>query len=226
VGEQGTPHLQGYFEVSNPMLISQLQRWPCFAGQGLAIFVARGTAVQNTRYCTKDDEFYEKFGEFSVSREGQGRRTDWHTLPDAVKEGMATRELAELAPNLVMAHINKVGAWRQALGPLRQRTELTRFKIFWGPSGSGKTTETARVAEQLAVENNWRIYYKSDGDKWWPGYDGQEIIVVEEMSGTRFPFRTLLQLLDKPPLSIQFKGGDCQFLGRIVLFNCNDHPCN
>jgi len=34
----GTPHLQGYFEVANPMSIAQLQKWPCFAGQGLSFF--------------------------------------------------------------------------------------------------------------------------------------------------------------------------------------------
>lgn len=35
----GTPHLQGYFEVANPMSIKQLQEWPCFSGQGVHIEV-------------------------------------------------------------------------------------------------------------------------------------------------------------------------------------------
>lgn len=54
VGEEGTPHLQGYFECKSPKKFSMVKRW---LGDRAHIEKAKGSQEQNYKYCTKDGEF-------------------------------------------------------------------------------------------------------------------------------------------------------------------------
>lgn len=53
IGEEGTPHLQGYFEAKNPVSLSTLKnlctRWH--------LEVAKGSLDDNYKYCSKDNDF-------------------------------------------------------------------------------------------------------------------------------------------------------------------------
>jgi len=227
VGEQGTPHVQAYFELKNPMTMVQLQEWPCFKGQGVALLSADGTAAQNIKYCSKQDEFPEKFGIFSVSREGQGRRTDWDQVHELLSEGTDTLSMAAAVPHLVYPNINRIPAWRDVHGSSLQRSWQPIIHVYFGSTGCGKSYQAAREAERLCRENDgWRVYHKADSDKWWPGYSGQEVVIIDEMDGAYFRFRILLKFLDSSPFQVQIKGGDVHMLARHVFFTCNDHPCD
>ena len=63
VGENGTPHLQGYFEFDNSMKlrISAAQNRIQLLGlEGYHLEIARGTAQQSITYCSKDGDFFEE----------------------------------------------------------------------------------------------------------------------------------------------------------------------
>lgn len=79
-GESGTPHLQGFFIVAQPITARQAKA--LISGR-CHIEKARGTSEQARDYCKKDGDFVE-FGIFPRQR---GRRTDW----DAYKDWLATR---------------------------------------------------------------------------------------------------------------------------------------
>lgn len=83
VGEQGTPHLQGYVYFTNPrsvVAVRKLFPWH--------VEVAKGDADQNRDYCTKDDDFYEKgVKPISNNQKGVNERERFRVARAAAAEG-------------------------------------------------------------------------------------------------------------------------------------------
>ena len=78
VGENGTPHLQGYFYLSSPRRLSYLRQ----TLSARAHFErARGTHEQAASYCKKEGDF-DEFGSFPTSH--QGRRSDWQAFREYI----------------------------------------------------------------------------------------------------------------------------------------------
>lgn len=221
----GTQHLQGYCETQSTHRYEQMQQWPCFSGQGVSFRVAAGTAEQNIAYCTKDGTEILKYGIFSVSRNGQGKRNDWSSMHSMIARKAPKMEIAETLPHLFYPHIGKYAAWNEFHNSV-QRSWPTRPIVLYGPPGAGKSTGVANEVAELARNEGWSVYYKSDGGKWWDGYESQEIVVVEEMDGSVFRFSYLLRLCDQQPLRVEFKGGSTQFLARRIYFTSNYHPAH
>lgn len=125
VGDNGTPHLQGYFILQTKLRLRQIKLLPGFARAHLE--VSRGTPAQAALYCKKDGNF-EEFGE--LPQGNQGKRTDFEQLKEWIKEqnpAPTLRDVGELFPSLlgrypraVQQFINLFGQ-RPALvdGPLR-----------------------------------------------------------------------------------------------------------
>jgi len=216
----GTPHLQGYIEVESQVRIVTLLSWPLFAGTGVHFEESRGSAEQNKEYCLKSDTFGLVFGTPSP---GQGARTDWHTVHAlALRNAPVTDFLSEV-PHLAYPNIHKIGSWKAAHDE-RKRSWKTRPVVFIGPPRSGKSTRCRLEAARLADQHGWNIYVKSDADKWWPDYRGQEIIIIDEMNGSFFTWNDLLRVFEENPHSVQFKGGSTEFLARVIFMSANDHP--
>jgi len=70
VGDNGTPHLQGYCHFKNS---ARFNRVKGLIGERAWIAQARGTVQQAADYCKKEND-YEEFGDTPVE---QGTRNDW-----------------------------------------------------------------------------------------------------------------------------------------------------
>ena len=68
IGEQGTPHLQGYFQRNNPGSLSGLKTQ---VSPRAHFEIARGTPSQNYEYCTKEDGTPWEHG--TLEDQSQGR---------------------------------------------------------------------------------------------------------------------------------------------------------
>lgn len=87
-GEEGTPHLQGYFKATSQVRLSAIKKWIPRAH----FEVAKGTPQQNYEYCTKESDF-EEFGTLPAKK---GTRNDLQDFKDAVQGGMLSlKELRE-----------------------------------------------------------------------------------------------------------------------------------
>lgn len=230
--ETHTPHLQCYFETVSTRghSIRAMLKWHCFAaeknlGHSVRLEQAHGTAAENIVYCCKDDEFAIKWGPFNApgSQHRQGARTDWHGVHELAKRGAPDAEFAEQFPHLAYPHVGKIKAWKQ-LHHTEKRSWKTKPVIYFGPTRVGKSTTMRSEAARLAAANNWRIYTKSDSDKWWPDYNGEEIVLIDEMHGGFFQYQTLLRLFEEGAFTVQYKGGSSEFLGRVIFMTCNNHP--
>lgn len=219
----GMKHIQGYFEVKNPMRLTELLSWPFLLDSGVHLEQARGSREQNWTYCSKEDEYAEKFGDWTQSRKNQGVRTDWHTLHEDLAKGASLDDILETHPQLGYRYWNSVPGWL-AHHNVQEREWKTVPHVFYGPTRAGKSTLMRARAKELAEANGWRVYFKSDADKWWPFYDGQEIICIDEMHGGFFSWTNLLRFFEEGPYEVQVKGGTRRFLGRHCFMTCNDHP--
>lgn len=91
VGEQGTPHLQGYLQVNHDKTSRLNAGLPCKKHVR-----ALGNYQQNYDYCTKQENFFEA-GEADKTLEGkkQGKRNDLEEIQKEIKEGKSMEEICE-----------------------------------------------------------------------------------------------------------------------------------
>jgi len=226
--ETGSLHLQGYLELKSKSTLGAMLKKSLFKKEkernvSVRLEVARGTAQENIVYCSKEDPGFAQWGEFTKSREGQGKQTHWHLARDLIKAGATNLELFEQVPQVFMPHQSKVSGWRNTVTS-SERSWNTRPVIFFGPTRTGKTVKMKELATEAAAALGQRPYYKTDSDKWWPKYSGESIICIEEMDGSLFTFAELKRFFDASPLTVQTKGGDQEFLGKICFMSTNRHP--
>ena len=54
--------------------------------------------------------------------------------------------------------------------------------VLWGPSGTGKSRFVAK---------RWpKAFWKSPEAKWWDGYAGQEVVVLDDFKDYAMPLST------------------------------------
>lgn len=91
VGEQGTPHLQIYFQLEKQTKLTTIKNW---GGPWARMHLepARGKPEQAADYCKKENNFFE-LGTMKTSQ--QGKRNDLEELQKAIREGKSYDEVCE-----------------------------------------------------------------------------------------------------------------------------------
>lgn len=219
------PHLQGWLYLKNAatfkrvhaLFIPEMQEW---------IAAAKGSPQQCWDYCTKDEG--RLYGPWCKGQrpEGQGKRNDIHDFAAAAKR-LKTKEvtLQELQENhrtveaRYMKYFDRVVTREQA-----PRDFDTKCTLVHGPPSTGKTTMVTNMAK--ADDENARVYYlplkeHENGVQWWDGYDGQEVVVIEDAEPRFMQRGYFLRLIDKVPLQVQTKGGMRHFLAKHVYITSN-----
>lgn len=83
VGEEGTPHIQGYFQANH----KDLKRFKDVFPRG-HIERANGSDEQNHAYCSKGGDFWESGERAQIAqKKGQGKRSDLDALQQAIRAG-------------------------------------------------------------------------------------------------------------------------------------------
>lgn len=188
VGENGTPHLQGYIEFANARALGGVKK---LIGSRAHLEPRMGTSKQASDYCKKDEKFFE-CGELS----NPGKRTDLLELKASVEEGNV---------DVIETHFELYCRYRGGINDLidkqnlkKKRTEMTKGIWFHGPTGSGKSHR----AFEMAGDD---VYVWCDDGGWWDGYTGQETVVINDFRGG-IKYNELLQLVDKWPHSVRRRG--------------------
>lgn len=187
--ECGTPHLQGYVHLPNPVSFEKMKK----ALPRANIRVANGSDTQNKTYISKDGDF-EEFGAPSI---GQGTRTDIKTLAESIKtKQFSIDEIMFEFPELYLKYNRGIKDMVQSTyGP---RSTQPQVIWLWGLAGVGKTTyATTRHPS----------HYIKDNTMWWDRYKQEEAIIIDDYDTDSIPYRTLLRLLDKTVFQGQVKGG-------------------
>lgn len=233
--QEGTDHLQGYVELKKrcritgarkllprPASLSPEEGWHEGHWE-----VRKGNQEQAIEYCTKEDTREDgpwRFGE-QTERDpdgAQGQRSDLIILRDAVRNKRSAYDMLnddEVAVTL-LKHPRAFALAQQAFQSQQNRNFRTlETTVLWGPTGTGKT----RKAMAWGSDEQQVFKWNPCNPEWWDGYNGEEILVIDEFYGQLKPSR-MLQLLDGYVCRLPIKGGFHYAAWKTVIITSNKNP--
>jgi len=234
VGEEGTPHMQGFVMWGHGKTRKQITKWlprawtmpksPNSTHQECIQYI-QGPYEKDGKSKPLNPDFKE-FG----SRPKPGARHDLESVYDAImhKRKRIQEVCEEDGGWPVFAKYPKSTMILQ--GWADKKVAIAKYKegmkpyvtVLWGDTGSGKTR---MVYEKHDAINVFRMVVGdgSKGSVWWDDYCGESVILLDDFRGS-WPFEYLLQFLDRYPLRLQTKGGTCWRLCTHIYITSNEHP--
>lgn len=173
-----------------------------------------GTIEQNEDYVDKDEELIIKIGEKPI---GQGKRTDIYAVKAFIEKQPSVRALLNSDIKLNTQTIRMAEILCKYVEPVRNFKPEVYW--IWGETGIGKT----RLVYDNFEMNE--IYKKTtNSGKWWDGYDGHKIVILDDLRPSDYRYHELLTLLDRYPYQVEIKGGFRQLLATIIIITTDRHP--
>lgn len=209
-GESGTPHLQGYIQLSAKKSLAWLRR--LFAPACPHFEVARGSPTQARDYCSKDGEFLE-FGDFLGS--AQGRRTDLAEVGSRVLAGASFEDVAREFPTVVLRYARGIRELIQSVRSGDRNGQPPVLRVNWGSTGLGKTRQVFEAEPDVWIH---------PGGPWFDGYTGQEAVLFDDFSGADFKLSYLLRLLDRYRMQVPVKGSFVKWCPKRIYITSNLDP--
>ena len=207
-GAAGTPHLQGYLELKSR---SGMRRIKDLIGRRAHVEIARGDLQSNQDYCKKEGLWQE----FGTPSRGQGARSDLLSVKAAIDAGATDVAIADDFFGQWVRYSKMFKEYR-ALKTDIPRNFVTRTVILYGPTGTGKT----RFCHDQVMDRS----YWSPGDyEWFDGYEGQEIVIIDDYRG-EYPLPFFLKLLDRYPMRVKVKGSFTNWCPRKIFITSNVDP--
>lgn len=121
IGDNGTPHLQGYAEFSVRKRLATVKQ---YLGNRCHVEPARGRSTQAADYCKKDNDF-DEYGQISAST--QGKRSDIDAFVEWTKEfhrdndrAPNDRDMANQFPSLYLRYAERLRELRRLVLPIPQ----------------------------------------------------------------------------------------------------------
>ncbi len=211
-GDNDTPHFQAYMEFNTPKTLTSLKKLEPRAHWE----ARRGTRVQARDYCMKDESRIEgpwEGGDWKAG--GGGARVDLHEACALVKE----RGLSALIEDRPTVYVKYSRGFEKLDFQLRgKRDKAPRVILHYGPTGTFKTG--------LVLNRHPDAYKKPPGTKWFDGYTGQKVLLLDDFAGASSGVRLdwTLQLLDRYDIDVEMKGGHCRLMAETIYVTTNIHP--
>jgi len=213
VGEGGTPHLQCFVSFKGRKYFNAVRH---LLGSRFHCEIARGTALQNRRYCSKDGDFREG-GE--PPQEGRKKR-DRDDLARAFRlaVGGGVQGITEFSED-------NPGTWyfsghnllRNSL-TLMVPVERPEINVKWlyGAPGVGKSREAhAKLPD---------AYIKEPRTKWWNGYINQKTVIIDDFGPGGIDINHLLRWFDRYKCLVENKGGMLPLVADTFIVTSNFEP--
>jgi len=217
VGEQGTPHLQGYLRLSRKISERTLVRHRRLLDCNFSFLKRAEKSFQaNYIYCTKDGNFVE-LGD----KPAQGARNDLIQIRDELLAGADQRDISR----------NHFPQWVQYRRSFRdfellQREECRHWKttvsVFWGSTGTGKTRRAVAEATEHGDGKYWMSWDSSL--RWFDGYLLEKCVVLDDFTGDGVDISLMLRLLDRYSFRVPIKGGSVNWQPRWIWITSNKRP--
>lgn len=222
----GTPHLQGYIELKQQLGIKAIHK-NIFGDQKIHIEKRKGTQKQAIDYCKKINQTPPCEPNTEVFEQGnpthQGRRTDLSNISKQVKEGVSLGVIVQQCESFQQIRFaEKIFEYKPLSSEYRAR------EVYWhyGATGSGKTKAVYDDIRRRQEEDKTFDFFRSNigGGQWFTGYNGQPLALLDEVRAGRWPYATMLELLDGYEVRIPTKGGFTSWNPSIVYITSPLHP--
>lgn len=205
----GTPHIQGYIEWRRGQTFDYI-RCKLFNSH---IEKRKGTAHEAADYCKKTFN-WEEWGTISC----QGHRSDIEEavrIADIYKD---PRDVAEHCPHEYVKYHRGLERYINVRWHRPQMRPNMKNIYIHGPTGSGKTKY---VFDRHHPEE---IYIKDPSHKWWDGYTGHPVILIDDIRHSIESFDYMLRLLDRYPFQGEVKGGTVGLNPEVIYLTSDRSP--
>ena len=200
VGEEGTPHIQGYCSFKTRKRRTGASK--VFPRAYLK--VPNGTHEQNITYCKKDGDFIER-GVAPVSRTVHAKNR-WGEYYLAAKE----HRMDDIPDGILFRNYHCVKRIMQD-NPI-QPLPLKKRHNYWvvAPSFHGKSTY---------VRKRWPNLYDKAPNKWWVGYKFEENILLDDFGPKQCYYLGwyMKRWCDEASFPIETKGGGSQIRPKRII---------
>lgn len=207
VGEEGTPHLQGYVVFKKPYYLSGVKKILARAHWE----VAKGTPQQNRVYCTKDGDFSE-FGHLPEPPAVQAtkkRKVDYDLAIELAKK----QKLYDIESGVLVRHMSALKQIaRDHPLPMVELDYLCGIWLY-GPPGTGKS-RSARWMYPGA--------YPKMCNKWWDGYLNEPFVIIDDVDTNHKVLGHHLKIwADHYPFTAEIKGHSVRIRPQVICVTSN-----
>jgi len=220
VGKNGTPHLQGAVVLAKQTSFSTIKTWNGLCRAHLEKM--SGTPEDSLKYCSKEDSNAFVHGTLP----SPGKRNDLARIVERVQSGESLRDLAqdEEGGVAIVKFSKGLTILRGLRAKIRDPSEPPQIIWIFGETGVGKTRCAfefgARFGDRFGGVGVDNVWLSSGGLRWFDGYDGQPIAIFDDFRSKHLPgagFSFLLRLLDRYPMSVEFKGGYVNWAPSVIF---------
>lgn len=208
-------HIQGYVEFKGQHLLSGVKE--IFHDPALHVEKRRGTVSQACDYCRKADSAVPGT-QFEVGKCSASAQHTKEEIIKRIKRGETNLSLIEEFPSQFLTSYRGIDRVRfeYAKSKAQEWRDLT-VRVLYGRTGTGKTR---------SVFSSYRgRLFKLDpaNNVWWDGYDGEEVLLIDDFYGW-IKYGTLLNYLDGYPMRLDVKGSFTWAMWTKVFITSNKHP--
>lgn len=216
--DTGREHLQGYVEVYEKMTMKCLKKW---FQQSTHIEIRKGSQEEAIEYASRPnkrmpDTRVVEYGDKSL---GQGSRSDLIEVSKAIKKYGNIQRVAQTYPEMYIKYHKGMEKLTELYRPKIIRNSMEVYLLI-GPPGTGKTSY---VYNNHNINDIYKITESNMGSNhlWFDGYNNESVLLIDDFDGW-IPYKTLITLLDRYPLTVQVKGGVAQAGWKTVYITTNE----
>lgn len=204
----GRPHKQAFVCFKTSVRFAHVKKLYPTAH----IEVMAGLLEHNEKYCSKEGSYHEYGVKPKTKRQiGHLGAQYWQEQVDLAKKDPSLCD-----PKLQITHFNNLQKIHlNAQVKSMHSLEACCGLWYYGEAGSGKTT---------AARTQYPDAYIKDLTKWWDGYDGQEVVIMDDMD----PFhkdlsKYLKDWADKWPFRAEMKGASRLIRPKLFIVTSQYH---
>nr|QGF19362.1 replication associated protein [Antarctic circular DNA molecule] len=203
VGDEGTPHLQGYIIFKSVKALSGVKKLQSRAHWEQA----KGTTTQNVTYCSKGGLFSETGTRPKTSKEvGELQKEQWADVVRSVREGTCEHEY----PKEFIQYNATINRLYQ---PQVHEIQVYTGIWFYGPPGTGKSRK---------ARDDFPGAYDKLMNKWWDGYVDEESVIIDDIDTTHVHMGLFLKrYADHYPFRAEYKGGSKLIRPKHIIVTSN-----
>lgn len=207
VGEEGTPHAQGYLVLKKKLRMTAMKKLLARAH----LEVSRGTPKEASDYCKKDKDFRE-FGVLPAApyaAGGAGTEQMWADAWDAAKCG----DLEAVPARIRVQHYAALRRIHQDYQKRPPDLEECTGVWYHGPPKTGKSTAARALPG---------TYYDKPANKWFDGYQAEDNVLIDDFDLTHKALgHHLKRWADKFAFPAEQKGTTVQIRPKLIIVTSN-----